>query len=129
VFDHVELPVTDLAASAAFYRAVLAPLGIEPGHESDTAAEFGALTLTSRPPGAPLHAAFIAESTEAVEAFYRAGIEAGGRDNGPPGLREYAPDYFAAYLLDPDGHNVEAVHRAPETRARWSWLGIGLVSQ
>jgi catechol 2,3-dioxygenase-like lactoylglutathione lyase family enzyme len=129
MFDHVELPVTDLAASAAFYRAVLAPLGIEQGYESDSAAEFGALSLVPRPRRAPLHVAFIAESREAVEVFHRAGLDAGGRDNGPPGLRDYAPDYFAAYLLDPDGHNVEAVHRAPEPRARWSWLGIGLVSR
>jgi catechol 2,3-dioxygenase-like lactoylglutathione lyase family enzyme len=126
VFDHVELPVTDLAASAAFYCALLAPLRIEQSHLSDTAAEFGALTLVVRPPRERLHVAFIAESREAVEAFHRAGIEAGGRDNGRPGLREYAPDYFAAYVLDPDGHNVEAVHRSPETRTRWTWLGIGI---
>ncbi len=126
MFDHVELPVTDLAASAAFYRAALEPLGVEQTYLSETAAEFGALTLTPRAPGEPLHIAFIAESRDAVAAFHRAGLEAGGRDNGGPGLRAYAADYYAAYLLDPDGHNVEAVHRSPETRARWSWLGIGL---
>ena len=126
LFDHVEVPVTDLAASAAFYRAVLAPLGVEQAYESDTTAEFGALALVSRPPRERLHFAFIAESREAVEAFHRSGVEAGGRSNGAPGLRDYAPDYFAAYLLDPDGHNVEAVHRSAETRASWSWLGIGL---
>lgn len=117
--------MTNLAASAAFYRTVLPPLGIEQNHLSDATAEFGALSLVPRAPKEPLHLAFIAESREHVEAFHRAGLEAGGRDNGAPGLRDYAPDYFAAYLLDPDGNNVEAVHRSPETRARWSWLRIG----
>ena len=125
MFDHVVLPVSDLAASITFYGAVLEPLGIDETHRSETEAEFGALSLVRRPPRELLHVAFIAESPEAVAAFHRAGLGAGGRDNGPPGIRTYASDYFAAYLLDPDGHNVEAVHRSPETRARWSWLRIG----
>ena len=63
-----------------------------------------------------------------MDAFHRAGVEAGYRSNGEPGIRErYAPDYYAAYLLDLDGHNVEAVYRDPETRRGWSWLGRGLV--
>jgi catechol 2,3-dioxygenase-like lactoylglutathione lyase family enzyme len=124
MFDHVTLPVSDLAASAAFYRAVLAPLGVEQTHASETTAEFGALSLVRRPPRELLHVAFIAETREAVAAFHGAGLEAGGRDNGPPGIRTYAPDYYAAYLLDPDGHNVEAVQRSAETRAGWSWLRI-----
>ena len=126
MFDHVELPVTDLFVSAAFYRAALTPLSIEQSYASDETVEFGALTLVPRAPRERLHIAFMAESRDTVAAFHRAGLEAGGRDNGAPGLRDYAPDYFAAYLLDPDGHNVEAVHRSPETRARWDWLGIGL---
>jgi len=126
VFDHVELPVAALAASAAFYRLVLAPLDVEQT-SAEPHPEFGALTLVERVPKETLHLAFIAESREQVDAFHRAGVEAGYRDNGGPGLRSYAPDYYAAYLLDPDGHNVEAVHRSPETRARWTWLGIGLV--
>ena len=128
MFDYVELPVTELAASAASYRAVLAPLGIEQSHLSDTSAEFGALTLVPRPPQERLHLAFISESREAVAAFHRAGLGAGGCDNGCPVLRDYALDYFAAYVLDSDGHNVEAVHRSPEARARWSWLSIGQVT-
>ena len=72
-----------------------------------------------------LHLAFIAETRDAVAAFHAAGLDAGGRDNGPPGIRAYARDYYAAYLLDPDGHNVEAVHRSPETRAGWKWLRLG----
>jgi catechol 2,3-dioxygenase-like lactoylglutathione lyase family enzyme len=127
MFDHVELRVTDLEASAAFYSAVLAPLGIPEPTASGEYVEFGALVLTLGPPREAVHIAFVAETREEVEAFHRAGVEAGHRDNGGPGLREYAPDYFAAYLLDPDGHNVEAVHRAQETRRRWSWLGKGVV--
>jgi len=126
LFDHVELPVSDLAASAAFYSAALAPLGIDQSASSETMAEFGALSLVRRPPREPLHVAFIAETRDAVAAFHQAGLDAGGRDNGPPGIRQYAPDYYATYLLDPDGHNVEAVHRSQETRAQWSWLGRGL---
>ena len=124
MFDHVELPVTDATASAAFYRLVLAPLGIEQTSESPV--EFGALSLVERTPRESLHVAFIAETRAAVREFHRSGVEGGYRDNGLPGLREYAPDYFAAYLLDPDGHNIEAVHRSPQTRARWTWLEIGL---
>lgn len=126
LFDHVDLPVSDLAASAAFYRIVLAPLGIEQS-SSDEQPEFGPLSFVRRPPDETLHIAFVAETQAAVRAFHRAGVEAGYRDNGGPGLRDYAPDYYAAYLLDPDGHNVEAVHRSPETRSKWTWLGIGLV--
>ena len=117
-----ELPVSDLEASARFYRLVLAPLGI-PESAGGPYVEFGALTLVARAPAERLHLAFIANSPEEVDAFHRAGVEAGYRSNGAPDLRDYAPDYYAAYLLDPDGHNVEAVHRAAETRAGWSWLG------
>jgi catechol 2,3-dioxygenase-like lactoylglutathione lyase family enzyme len=125
VFAHVELPVADFERSAAFYRAVLQPLGIS--QTTDEPPEFGALTLVLEPEPPRLHLAFVAVTREAVEEFHRAGIAAGGRDHGPPGLREYATDYHAAYVLDPDGHNVEAVHRSAETRAGWSWLGIGVV--
>ena len=128
MFDHVELPVSDLAASAEFYRLVLAPLGIEQAASGEYV-EFGALTLVARPRRENLHLAFIAESRAAVEAFHRTGVAAGYRDNGAPGVRRYASDYFAAYLLDPDGHNIEAVHRSPEARSRWSWLGIGRVDR
>ena len=126
MFDHVGLPVSDLEASAAFYRTVLAPLGFAETANGEYV-EFGALSLGRRVPAEPLHIAFIAETREAVDAFHAAGIAAGYRDNGAPGLRDYAPDYYAAYLLDPDGHNIEAVHRSPETRADWTWLGAGLV--
>ena len=126
MFDHVDLPVRDLQASAAFYRVVLAPLGIE--QAAADAAEFGALSLVERVPRERVHLAFVAESVAEVDAFYKAGVTSGYRSNGEPGLRSYADDYYAAYLLDPDGHNVEAVHRSPETRRRWTWLGRGVIS-
>ena len=129
MFDHVVLPVSDLAASARFYATVLAPLGIGEGVDVDGSLEFGALVLSAQPDPQPLHLALIAETRDAVDAFHRAGIDAGYRDHGAPGIRGYARDYYAAYLLDPDGHNIEAVHRSPETRATWSWLGMGLRNQ
>jgi catechol 2,3-dioxygenase-like lactoylglutathione lyase family enzyme len=123
VFDHVHLRVRDLDASRRFYAAVLEPLGFPVTAEAPELVEFGALSLSEDgPPTQPHHFAFLARTREAVAAFHRAGIEGGYRDNGAPGIREYAPDYYAAYLLDPDGHNVEAVHRDQATRAGWDWL-------
>jgi catechol 2,3-dioxygenase-like lactoylglutathione lyase family enzyme len=123
MFDHVDLNVSDLEASKRFYATVLAPLGLALTWEGDGSAEFGALSLTQRKPVTEhLHLAFLARTPDEVDAFHRAGIEAGYRDNGTPGLREYAPDYYASYLLDPDSHNVEAVYREPATRNAWSWL-------
>jgi catechol 2,3-dioxygenase-like lactoylglutathione lyase family enzyme len=116
--------VSHVSTSADFYRVVLAPLGIEQTWRDPP--EFGALSFVQRPTPDPLHIAFIAASQAAVRAFHRAGVEAGYRSHGAPGLRPYAADYYAAYLLDPDGHNVEAVHRSPETRAKWKWLASGL---
>lgn len=125
MFDHVDLPVNDVATSVAFYRLVLAALGY--AQTSREPPEFGALSFVHRDAPEPLHIAFIAESQAAVEAFHRVGIEAGFESNGAPGHRKYASDYYAAYLVDPDGHNVEAVFRSAETRATWTWLGAGLV--
>jgi catechol 2,3-dioxygenase-like lactoylglutathione lyase family enzyme len=123
LFDHVHLRVRDLAASTRFYASVLAPLGFEQTTDTAELVEFCALSLSEEEPAtAPLHFAFLARTREQVDAFHRAGLEAGFPDNGAPGIREYADDYYAAYLLDPDGHNVEAVHRDAATRASWSWL-------
>lgn len=126
MFDHVELPVSDRRASKEFYACVLGPLGI-PLSEGEYV-EFGALCLVERAPPAQLHIAFIAESEAEVDAFHEAGVRAGYRSNGSPGIRErYAPDYYAGYLLDPDGHNVEAVYRPAARRRGWTWLGRGVV--
>ena len=123
MFDHVHLRVRDLEASRRFYEAVLRPLGFPLTTETAELVEFGALSLSEESPATqPLHFAFLARTREAVAAFHRAGIEGGYRDHGAPGIRDYAADYYAAYLLDPDGHNVEAVHRDAETRAGWDWL-------
>ena len=113
IFDHVQLHVRDVAASARFYETVLEPLGIPMVYETDEVAEFPNLGLVGgRPASGPGHIAFRAASEEQVQAFHRAGIDAGYRDNGAPGLRpQYYGHYYAAYLLDPDDNNVEAVYR------------------
>ena len=116
VFDHVKLGVRDPTASVRFYTTVLETLAIPPLWESERGAQFANLVVVEGEPGGPVHIAFVAESRAQVDAFHRAGIEAGARDNGPPGVREqYSSDeggrYYAAFLLDPDGNNVEAVVR------------------
>jgi catechol 2,3-dioxygenase-like lactoylglutathione lyase family enzyme len=117
VIDHVSLSVKSAQASVAFYKTVLDPLRIPPLWESERGAQFANLVVVEREPlSGPTHVAFVAASREEVDAFHRAGVEAGFRDNGPPGVREQysseeAGRYYAAFLLDPDGNNVEAVRR------------------
>lgn len=117
VFDHVKLTVRDAAASIAFYRTVLEPLAIPPLWEGEGGAQFANLVVwNGEPPSGPVHVAFVAETREQVDAFHRAGIDGGYRDNGAPGVRDqYSSDgggrYYAAFLLDPDDNNVEAVRR------------------
>jgi catechol 2,3-dioxygenase-like lactoylglutathione lyase family enzyme len=123
MFDHVKFGVSDYAASKAFYAKALAPLGVavvaegEPSYGLEMVAEGKLASLclfqtTEKP--ARLHIAFAADSREQVDAFYSAALEAGGRDNGAPGLRpKYSPHYYAAFIIDPDGHNIEAVCHAP----------------
>ena len=118
VVDHVHIRVRDAGASVAFYKTVLEPLGIPPIWEREDGAQLANLVVTDGEPttSGPVHIAFVADSREQVDAFHRAGIEAGHRDNGPPGVREqYSSDeggrYYAAFLLDPDGNNIEAVYR------------------
>jgi catechol 2,3-dioxygenase-like lactoylglutathione lyase family enzyme len=123
VYDHIGLKVRDLAASVRFYQAALAALGYELCSGDDGGAGFG-------PPGAPslwlsagdgpaahgAHVAFRAADPAAVDAFHAAGLAAGGCDHGSPGLRpDYGPAYYAAFLIDPDGNNVEAVCVRPES--------------
>ena len=125
MLDHVDFAVQDLALSQAFYVTALAPLGIRPLIEIDRedgrqGTGFGLGELTQfhigggRPVAGRLHVAFAAQTRAAVDAFYRAALDAGGRDDGRPGLRlRYGEHYYAAYVLDPDGHVVEAVCRVP----------------
>lgn len=120
VVDHITLGVSDLDRSRAFYRRALEPLGFSelgPWREGVRESSFGvegaddfAISLEYRP-GAPVHVAFAAESREQVDAFHAEAIAAGGSDNGGPGPRpEYSTGYYGAFVLDPDGNNVEAVH-------------------
>ena len=117
VFDHVKIVVRDAESSIRFYKAILEPLAVPPLWETERGAQFANLVVWGDGPSSgPVHIAFVAESREQVDAFHRAGLEAGGRDNGRPGVREqYSSDdagrYYAAFVLDPDGNNVEAVVR------------------
>ena len=116
MIDHMGLSVSNLSNGRAFYEATLAPLGYTCILVFDGAAGFGVppkpdFWLSEGDPGRPaLHVAFRADTRAPVDAFYRAAIAAGGRDNGGPGLRvHYHPNYYGAFVLDPDGHNIEAV--------------------
>jgi catechol 2,3-dioxygenase-like lactoylglutathione lyase family enzyme len=122
MFDHVKFGVSDYAASKAFYLKALGPLGVQAGAEGEPAygielvvkGQVASLCLfqTDEKP-AHLHLAFVAQTREQVDAFHRAALAAGGRDNGPPGLRpKYHANYYAAFVIDPDGHNIEAVCHA-----------------
>jgi catechol 2,3-dioxygenase-like lactoylglutathione lyase family enzyme len=116
MYDHIGLKVKDVAASARFYKAALAPLGHEVASEDESGAGLGpngapALWLYRAKNGSGgVHVALAAPDRAAVDRFHAAGLKAGGRDNGRPGLRaDYSPKYYAAFLIDPDGNNVEAV--------------------
>ena len=126
MIDHLGFSVSDYARAKAFYEKALAPLGYAlvmevTAHETgQPAAGFGAGGKPDFWIGAegkldrPLHVAFLAKDRPTVDAFYRAATGAGGKDNGPPGLRpHYHPNYYGAFVLDPDGHNIEAVCHAP----------------
>ncbi|MDP2802476.1 MAG: VOC family protein [Phreatobacter sp.] len=124
LIDHVQLVVADLAASRRFYGAVFDVLGIPIGGEEDSYFWADELFISSRDSEAAQgvltgrhHLAFQAKDQAMVEAFHREGLAAGGRDNGPPGLRKYHLGYFAAFLLDPDGNNIEAVFHGEHQRS------------
>jgi catechol 2,3-dioxygenase-like lactoylglutathione lyase family enzyme len=117
LLDHVHLRVGDLSVSRRFYEAALGALGREIQSGDDY---FHSDELFVSADGAPtqnLHVAFQTDGREAVARFHEASLAAGGRDNGPPGERDYHPGYYAAYVLDPDGNNVEAVYHGPVTRS------------
>lgn len=119
IIDHIAFDVANLGRSIAFYEIALAPLGIRlvkrfQGQGGQEVACFGRgepefCIAAQKPPAAPLHVAFVATLRTEVDAFHAAALAAGGKDNGPPGLRKYHPSYYAAYVLDLDGNNVEAV--------------------
>jgi catechol 2,3-dioxygenase-like lactoylglutathione lyase family enzyme len=126
MIDHVGFPVSDYARSKAFYQNALAPLGytlimeVQQNEQDAKAAGFGA---NGKPDfwiggegglNRAMHIAIAARDRAAVDAFYRAAMAAGARDNGAPGLRpHYHANYYGAFVLDPDGHNIEAVCHAP----------------
>ena len=129
MIHHIDFAVADLARSRAFYERALAPLGLEvsitfTNHSGSQLIGFGSLPdpvfwiRDGEPLRGRLHVAFSARSRAAVDAFHAAAIQAGGKDNGPPGLRpRYGENWYATFVLDPDGHNVEAVCRAEPNKA------------
>ena len=119
LIDHVHLRVSDVDASKRFYRAVLASLGLpEVLAEGDGYFHADELWVDKADgPVSRVHLAFQARSREIVEAFYAAALAAGGRDNGAPGERSYHPGYYAAFVFDPDGNNIEAVFHGPVVRS------------
>lgn len=123
MFDHVVFGVSDYAASKAFFLRALAPLGVVVASEGPLGIELcrpnseGSLCIRLQSEQKPshLHLAFTAESRQQVQAFYRAALEAGAKDNGPPGLRpQYSGNYYAAFVIGPDGHNIETVYHERE---------------
>jgi catechol 2,3-dioxygenase-like lactoylglutathione lyase family enzyme len=122
MFDHVKFGVSDFAASKAFYLKALEPIGVVViaegaptyGVELSADNDISLVLYQTEEKPAHLHLAFKAEHRQQVDAFYRAALEAGGRDNGPPGLRpNYHASYYAAFVIDPDGHNIEVVCHKP----------------
>jgi len=117
MYDHIGLKVKDLDASVRFYTAVLSTLGYTLCSRDDTSAGFGPgdapafwLYAGSSARSAGVHVAFRTSERATVDTFHETGLKVGGRDNGGPGLRgEYSPNYYAAFLSDPDGNNIEAV--------------------
>jgi catechol 2,3-dioxygenase-like lactoylglutathione lyase family enzyme len=123
MFDHVKFGVSDYVASKTFFLKALEPLGVTdvtewPPNGVELSQPKGEVSLclyqTEEKP-AHLHLAFAAGNRSQVDAFYHAALEAGGKDNGPPGLRpQYSGKYYAAFVIGPDGHNIEAVCHEPE---------------
>src|SRR5262245_51229646 len=121
LFDHVHLNAKDLEASKRFYKAVIAALGkdiaVVEGPGFFYADELWVQAVMAGAQATRVHIAFQAPDRDMVRRFHEAGLKAGGRDNGAPGERTYHPGYFAAFLLDPDGNNVEAVDHGPHRRS------------
>jgi catechol 2,3-dioxygenase-like lactoylglutathione lyase family enzyme len=118
LLDHVHLRVSDLEASKRFYKAVLEAVGRELTFEGEGAFAADELFVSADGPvTGNLHVALQAPDERTVQRFHEAALAVGGRDNGAPGEREYHPGYYAAYALDPDGNNVEAVYHGPVRRS------------
>jgi catechol 2,3-dioxygenase-like lactoylglutathione lyase family enzyme len=124
LIDHIQLVVEDLAKSQAFYEAIAEALRIPVGGTGDGFFWIDELVVSAMDSPAALghatgrtHLAFQADSREMVDAFHRAALNRGGTDNGAPGLRPYHPDYYAAFVLDPDGNNIEAVYHGAAQRS------------
>jgi catechol 2,3-dioxygenase-like lactoylglutathione lyase family enzyme len=119
MLDHIGVHTNQFDRLARFYESVLAPLGYSKLASYEDAAGFGSdkpeLWIgTAQAKPTPIHIALAAPGSAAVDAFYAAALAGGGKDNGPPGLRpDYSPGYYAAFVLDPDGNNIEAVYHQP----------------
>jgi catechol 2,3-dioxygenase-like lactoylglutathione lyase family enzyme len=134
MLDHIGFPVSDYERTKAFYLKALAPLGyglvMEVSREQTGRAPAAGFGANGKPDfwisgedglNKPLHIAILAKDRATVDAFYKAALAVGGRDNGAPGIRaHYHPNYYGAFVLDPDGHNIEAVCHARERRLRAS---------
>lgn len=120
LIDHVHLRARDFGKTRKFYEAVCAVLGITAGHSGDGWLVLDELFIDAADAETVpthVHLAFQAKDRETVDAFHRAALAAGGTDNGAPGERPYHPGYYAGYVLDPDGNNIEAVHHGPSRRS------------
>lgn len=117
LIDHVHLRVRDLESSRRFYEAALSALGRELHGAEEHFSSDELFVSADGPPTERLHLAFQAQDEETVRRFHAAAVEAGGQDNGSPGERWYHPGYYAAYVLDPDGNNVEAVYHGQAIRS------------
>jgi len=124
LIDHIQLVVVDLKASRAFYDAIFDILGVPIGGAGEDYFWVDELFVSSKDSEAAAgkltgrhHLAFQAADREMVDAFHKAGLAAGGTDHGAPGERPYHPGYYAAFLLDPDGNNIEAVHHGAHERS------------
>jgi catechol 2,3-dioxygenase-like lactoylglutathione lyase family enzyme len=124
LIDHMQLVVRDIEQSKVFYKAIFASLGVPLGGEGDDYFYADELFVSSLPSVASsghltgrAHIAFQSKDEEGVKKFYDAALAAGGKDNGPPGVRRYHPGYYAAFVLDPDGNNIEAVFHGAAHRS------------
>jgi len=117
LLDHVHLRVADLAASRRFYEGALAPLGVEIRGGEQWFSVDELFVSSDGPATGNLHLAFQAPDEQTVQRFHEAALGAGGRDNGAPGERDYHPGDYAAYVLDPDWNNIEAVYHGPVERS------------